>query len=192
MFRATFPHGGGTMKKLGLVGSILVVVGAFFAGGVPAFGDGTDSVTVTASVQAEACITVGTSNINYTTAPFSSGTTLVTRDSSVQDVDSCATAPQTLLVKGTNATGPGANWSLTDVNGNCSAGLSVNQFRHEIGTISGNPLSLRLTTIDRSIGTLLTTHVDMNFATTFTMPCTGSGGAGQTVSSSIIFTATVP
>ena len=163
------------MRRLGLFGSILVAIGAFFVSGVPVFGD-TGTVNVTVTAQAQSCILLDTTSINYGTLAFGGSA-----DRSVQ-FDTCTPSAQTFMARGSNA--GGTNWTITDT-GTCPS-MGINQFKHNLQRLDTG--SLFLTTADQTIGSLAGNTNDTLLNTTFIMPCAGSSGAGVTATTTIVLT----
>ena len=168
------------MRKLTLIGSILLALGAFFAGGIPVFGD-TGTVNVTVTAQAQSCILLDTTLINYGTLPFGGN------NSSLIQFDSCTPATQSILARGTDATG--TSWTLSDT-GTCATTLGTNKFKHELQRLDNG--NLFLSTADQGIGSLSGNALNQQLSTLFIMPCAGSSGAGLTASTTIVLTSTIP
>jgi hypothetical protein len=118
------------MRRLGLVGSLVLFVSLYLAGSIPAFSADNGIVAATVTVQDVPCITVGTTNINYGQKAFSTLLTPVSALSSIANVDSCSTAAQTLLATGSQATAAGALWNPV-ASFSCS-GPSTNEYRHTL------------------------------------------------------------
>lgn len=176
------------MRRLTLAGSILVALGAFFASGIPVFGDTGGTVPATVTVPAAVCVTVDTTPISYGTLPFSPDGSASVSNRSVGGVTSCSTVNQDLAVAGANATGNlGASWDLVAA-GSCP-GMGIDKFKHVIQDPDSSFLGL--TTTGQILTLLSPSEVIGSLTTDFIMPCQGSEGAGQTMSTSIIFTATI-
>lgn len=144
--------------------------------------------------EAAPCVLLGATSIDFGTLPFSTEAAL-SEGSLFVDVTSCSTGSQALYASGTDATGSGAtpaNWALSAAGGNpCTFG--VNQYGVALGTdgSGGMPAAFQLSTLSSSwivmsAGSELASSVD------YQMPCVGSAGAGQTMSSQVTFLATVP
>jgi hypothetical protein len=177
------------MRMFGVVLSVLLAGGVYAGSSVPVFSEDDATVTATVSVQDVPCITVGTTLINYGTKAFSTSQGLVSGSSTIGNVDSCSTAAQTLLIKGTPTTGTTPAWSLV----NSLACPTPNQFVHEFdnpGT-AGSYLALGTNNLTFQAGFASMATIS-SIPTRLTMPCTGSSGGGVQVSTQIIFTATVP
>lgn len=179
-----------------VMGAMALVGGLGVLGAGPAFGDSTGTVTATVTVQGVPCVLLGTSNVNYGTLNFSSGTTSVTAVSPQFSIQNCSTATETLLARGTDAhsTTTADTWALSttfvpSTVAPCSS-LPLNTFRH----VAAQPISpgiVPLTTTDVFYDSLAAGQTG-NATTVITMPCQGSVGAGQTMTTDVIITATVP
>ncbi len=188
-FAHPFRNGGGAMRKLGLVGSVVLATSVWLAATVPVFGDDTGVVTATVNVQDVPCITLGTTNINYGQKAFSTSLTFVNAPSSISNIDSCSTSAQTLLGTGSLATGTLASWSPVPTL-SCS-GPSTNEYRHTLRNLESSA-DVHLSLSAQSLGTLAGNQQDASVGTMLLMPCTGSDGAGQTMAMQVTLTATVP
>jgi hypothetical protein len=106
-------------------------------------------------------------------------------------IANCATASESLLASGTNATAANATWTLSaGLPNQCSNNLNV----YRLALRDANQADLFLTTNNQTVGTLGTAIPGSTITRTprITMPCSGSGGNGQTMSMSYNFTATIP
>lgn len=167
------------MRRLVLVGSLFVALSVWLAASIPVFGEDNGTVPVSVTVEAEACLLLQTTTINYGTQPFGGSS-----DRSVT-FDSCTSAVQEVFANGTDGTG-GANWTIVGT-GICGNGLGTNQFKHAVQPIAGG--NLFLSTGPASLGILNGNATNVTLPTSFIMPCPGSSGAGQTVNTSIELTA---
>lgn len=106
-------------------------------------------------------------------------------------ITNCATASESLLASGTNATGTNGTWTLSASLSN-QCGNSPNLYR--LALRDANQVDLFLTTNSQTVGTLGTSAPSSTLTRTprITMPCTGSTGNGQAFSMSYNFTATIP
>ena len=105
----------------------------------------------------------------------------VTKAGATVEVTSCSDSRENVSVRGTDASGPTATWTLTNQGASpCSVGNDV--FSLRLG-------QLDLTPNDQSWGPLAP-GASLSGGTTLTMPCTGSGGLGETLETSIVLTAT--
>lgn len=161
----------------------MLLVSALLA---PASTMATDNGTVSAQVTvATPCVTVGP-NIDYGTKGFSTSTPPVSSTSSgTSSYTNCSSDPENIYVRGSNAvsTSSSATWQLTGT-GTCSAG--VNRYYHSVGDdVGGANLSLSDQLINPAAAAGATKTLFANIA----MPCSGSDGAGETMTFSIIVTA---
>lgn len=169
----------------------LLGVLACAASAAPVFSANGGSVNaqVTAIAQEDLCIIVSPSgagqSVNFGTLPFNAvGSSEVASGSPDIQVTNCGTGTQTILARGTDATGgAGAGiWFLVD------GAISLpNLYKLGLGNAAGTTF-LSLSNV--GVGS----HAP-NVTTTFTprivMPIAGSSGGGQTFSMSYVFTATV-
>lgn len=144
--------------------------------------------------EAAPCVLLDATSIDFGTLPFSTEAAL-SEGSAPVTVSSCSTGSQALYANGTDATGSGASpahWTLSAAGGNpCVVG--VNQYGVALGTdgSGGMPAAFQLSTLSSSwivmgAGANVASSVD------YQMPCVGSDGAGQTMSSQVTFLATTP
>jgi hypothetical protein len=174
--------------RIGVAGALFLSLGALFAGSLPAFGVDNGSVTATVNVQDVACVQITSSGITYGTKAFSTANTPVQGTGTITNLASCSTADQTVLVHGATATGTGATWSLVSA----LACPTPNQYVHEVDNPNTLGGFLQLASGNITFGSLAGNSSFGSIPTRLTMPCTGSNGAGQTMSTQIVFTATVP
>jgi hypothetical protein len=153
-----------------------------------------DNGTVSAQVIAggTACLTVP-SSVDFGTAAFlAAGTQTVTTGSPNIAVSSCSTATETVLARGTDATAPGVVWTLTTTAPCPLAAPTTNQYNLGLRPIGGTGTTdVFLSGTNGSLGTVAA-NTTLTRIPIMRMPCTGSAGAGQTMSMSYVFTATVP
>jgi type 1 fimbria pilin len=174
-----------------LVAVLVLASVALAAGAVPAFtaDSGTISVSITAQAPPAPCIElVGGTLVDFGTHAFS---TLNQPSSGPGDIEpsfrNCSSADEEILIHGADATGPSATWTL-DPNGPypCDAGSPRNTY--QLGsTVEGSTLLLANTP-----ATLLASAapaVEHTLALFLVMPCAGSDGAGQTLTTSVELTA---
>jgi hypothetical protein len=121
-------------------------------------------------------------DVDFGTATFSTGSGPMTKTGSPDlTVTSCADAAETVSVRAGNATGGSAPWSLDDSVANpCAAGVDI--FALALG-------DLRLSATDKTWASLAA-GASKSVVATLTMPCTGSSGVGETMTSHVVFTAT--
>ena len=157
---------------------------------------GTSGLELRVSVAPEAapCVLLDATDIDFGTLPFSTEAVL-SEGSAGANVSSCSTGSQALHSSGTDATGNGttpALWTLSATGGNpCPVGVTA--YGVALGTdgSGGMPATFQLSTLSSSwivmpAGSSVASSVD------YQMPCVGSDGAGQTMSSQVTFLATVP
>jgi len=165
---------------------------ALAASALPAFGSGasTDSSTVQAQVTVAApCVQVTPSTLDYGLRPFSSGGTISSGNGAIV-VTSCSAAEQRLHGRGTDATGSSGSWTLTPTLVQTFLGIPLaycpsepNRFAVWAGL---TPLGHANATVVSAMGAGSSTSVNA----TLYMPCSGSVGAGEQMTFSIVFTAT--
>ena len=149
------------------------------------------TVTATVQVQAAACITVNPTSFAYPAAPLSNATApsqVVPAPTTTKPVaTNCSTAAENFLARGGSATGGGATWTLIS-SIDCSAG-TADQYRHDVRPSGGAYTAL--STTDQAWESSVAPSNTRTLDTRLTMPCTGSGGVGQTMSMPIVLTAIV-
>jgi hypothetical protein len=147
---------------------------------------------VTVPREAAPCVLLDATSLDFGTLPFSTEAALSEGSAGVS-VSSCSTGSQALYTSGTDATGTGgALWSLSSVGGN-PCGIGVNAYGVALGTdgSGGMPASIQLSTLASSWivqAAESTVAADVGYQ----MPCVGSDGAGETMTSQVTFLATVP
>lgn len=156
---------------------------------------GSGGVTLEVAVPAPPtpCVILDAERLDFGSLGFSTADQMSAASRQVT-VTSCSTGAEAILAQGTDATGdgaPAAAWALSAAGGNpCGNGLD--QFGVRLTGDVGTGLAvLQLSTNTSSWMTLgsggaVPTTVD------YQMPCTGSSGAGQTMTSQITFLATMP
>jgi hypothetical protein len=147
---------------------------------------------VTVPREAAPCVLLDATSIDFGTLPFSTEAAL-SQSSADVTVTSCSTGSQALYANGTDATGTsGALWSLSSVGGN-PCGIGVNAYGVSLGTdgSGGMPAAFQLSTLASS---WIVQQAEASVASSvdYQMPCVGSDGAGQTMTSQVSFLATVP
>lgn len=147
---------------------------------------------VTVPREAAPCVLLDVTSIDFGTLPFSTEAALSEGSADVA-VTSCSTGSQALYANGTDATGTrGALWSLSSVGGN-PCGIGVNQYGVALGTdgSGGMPAAFQLSTLSSS-WIVMAAEANVASSVDYQMPCVGSDGAGQTMSSQVTFMATAP
>jgi len=145
-----------------------------------ATGEGTVSAQVTVAAP---CVTVGP-NIDYGTKGFSTAT-VPSSSTGVSSYTNCSSEPERIYVRGSNAvsTSSTATWQVTGTDP-CSVG--VNRYYHGVGDDTGGA---NLSTTDQLINPSAAAGATKTLYATMTMPCSGSDGAGETMTFSIVVTA---
>lgn len=147
-----------------------------------------DSGTVDAQVTvATPCIIVSPTAVDFGTLSF---TTLAVQGYSQRSIQlqNCGTSPEQVYVRGTDATLGGSTvWSLVAADP-CSGGLNEYFLRARDNSNTGPFVGL--TTTDQALETVSAGSNALTNELQLVMPCTGSDGAGQTVTFQAIFTAT--
>ncbi len=183
-------------RLMGVLGAV-AAVGAFALSAGPVFGAAGGSVTASVSVQqaAEACllITGGPSSIDFGTLAFGGPAGAISATNGALSVTSCAATTETITALGSNATGngsPAAQWSLDVSSLNpCQIGPNVFHMSAALGT--GAALqNLTSSQAPATLGTL-TAQQTKTLTQGLVMPCAGSTGAGQTMSFTYGYTATL-
>jgi hypothetical protein len=135
---------------------------------------------------ASPCVEVTPGTLDFGVLSFSNFETDASSAALPLNVESCATAPEHLLVHGTRATGAsGAEWTHArepDIESICAA---PNRFRQAI-LFQGGPRYL--TGLPVTIGPPVEPGAGSDIEASMTMPCVGSDGAGQERRFSYIFT----
>jgi hypothetical protein len=162
---------------------------------MPAFSDAhTGAVDATVTASAGPCITVGVAAIDFGTNEFSTTAGDVTSESDPYDLTNCGDAPQSFHASGTDAqnTGATATWVLDD-----SAGLDCTSSTDEyqlllFGTGAFQRLSSSVEKVVPDTGANpVAAAGSISVGNTLVMPCSGSSGAGDAMSLSILYTASV-
>lgn len=171
------------MKKR-LVAGFLVAC-AIAASAAPAFGDSEGTVSAQVTVAAP-CIQVSPGQLDFGTLGFSQSATSPQAATRPLDLSNCGGSSQNIFARGTNATSTGGtNWTLEPNQPDlCS---TLDRFGQRIiTTVASYPLSLQDTSV-ASLSGGQTSSVDAALV----MPCVGSSGAGEVMTFSYVFTATL-
>jgi hypothetical protein len=148
---------------------------------------------VSVAPEAAPCLLLDAATVDFGELPFSTENQLSSGAGSVA-ATSCSTGSEAIYVRGTDATGngqPPASWALSSEGGNpCAAG--VDQYGASLSTdLGGGPVVAQLSTTNSS-WVVLTAETATSVDVGYQMPCVGSTGAGQTMTSIVTFTATAP
>jgi hypothetical protein len=175
-------------------GAAATAAAFFFASVLPA--SSADSGTVQAKVTvASPCLTItgaitSMGSLDFGTLPFSTTSGNSGKGVGAGRVENCAATAENFSVRGTNAVGTDATWTLVDPRPNnvCSAGINkylVTPTKSPVAT--GN---VGLSLADQLLVNVPASQwVDLSVG--LSMPCSGSDGAGQNMSFQIIYTASL-
>jgi hypothetical protein len=150
-------------------------------------------LNVAVEPEPEPCILIDVTSLDFGTLPFSTEGS-VSSASRGLSTTSCSTGDETIYASGTGATGdgqPAGSWALSgDAGVPCDA--TPNLYGVGLSGVVGeqSPQTVRVATdqrawIDLSADDVAATTVD------YLMPCQGSTGAGQTMTSQVTFTAVI-
>jgi hypothetical protein len=169
------------MKKRLVAG--LLTACAIAASAAPAFGDPDGTVSASVSVAAP-CIEVTPAQLDFGTLGLSPNATSNVGASRPLTVTNCGTASENVFARGTNATSTaGTTWTLEpNLPDLCS---TLNRFGQRVGT---GGISVPLTTQNTAVASVAGGQASPLNAL-LVMPCVGSGGAGEVMTFSYLFTA---
>lgn len=142
-----------------------------------------DTGQITAEVTPAApCVIVG-ENLDYGTRSFNSTSHVQAQDST--SFTNCSVQAEKIYVRGTDATSStsAATWRLT---GALPCNIGPNFYSHNIGNAT---LGVNLSTTDQLLTGAAATGSVTALTGSLMMPCSGSAGAGERMTMSIIFTA---
>ena len=178
----------------------LLSVAALSGGAIPALSadNGTIVGTVTANAPAP-CIQLSATSLDFGSVSFAANGSDSRAESSGVAVTNCSTAVSTVAIAGTDASGPGGAWTLTDEWLNCDGRLNryglftvelPERFSGDYLVSTQRTLHHRRPPANDGVATFDPTESE-TFAFQVSMPCVGSVGSGATYSFSIGLTATV-
>lgn len=170
-----------------IAGAMVLAGGSLALTAGPSFSD--DTATITVSVQSQAaaapCLTVDVATLDFGTghafsAPGDASRSII--PAPAMTAENCSTEAIDLLMRGTDFTNAGLSvtWQLTEELDVCDPG--VNNMGLNVG---GFELS---SSVDDNVQTLPPGDLYNNGAT-LTLPCEGSGGAGELMTGELILTA---
>jgi hypothetical protein len=150
----------------------------------------TPSPADNATVHAQFSVTAGAACLELSTTSIDFGSV----DLGDEDVagapditiTSCSGASEALLAHGTDAHGTTAAWSLVGGSARCADTLGLDNYRMQLAS---NGATVGLSTSDASLGTLAPGAASTQTAR-MTAACPGSSGAGQVMTTQIVFLAT--
>jgi hypothetical protein len=179
-----------TKRRFALGGGLATVLAVFFTTSLPAFSDANGAVTATVTPLV-ACLTLDKTSIDFGTLPFSPTGGVTNRGTDVTATNCGGTAEQ-IYGRGTDAANSGGSvtWTL-DSSGALPCTLGTNKFQLA-ETAADNSWGIYLSKADQQLGSgSLGGGATATYRNGMRMPCTGSGGAGQTMSWQYIYTATL-
>ena len=150
-----------------------------------------NSATVDAQVTVEsACVIVSTLSVNFGTLPFSSDGGNPSSGSSAISYTNCGGASEKIYGRGTDATGGNgsATWSLGSPPKLCPD-RGLNNYRFGAYQNASGSNGLEFSKVDQFIESVAAGDAGLIDLLYIHMPCTGSNGAGLTMSFQAIFTA---
>jgi hypothetical protein len=140
------------------------------------------------------CLVVDASEIDFGTLAFSTEAEVSSASRNVT-ATSCSTGPEEIFTAGTDAIGdgdPAAAWALSSVGGNpCGTGFDAYGVALT-ADIGAGPLPLLQLSTANTAWLELDPEASAATSVDYQMPCEGSSGAGQTMTSQITFLATAP
>jgi Tol biopolymer transport system component len=140
-------------------------------------------VTVAASA---ACLELSTTSVSFGTLPLGSTNAPATPGI---DVSNCSAEPETMLARGTDATGTNASWTLTDAAATCETTLGLDAYR--LGLDPGPLGSLvQLSADNKTLSDAAAPGAVLSNTAVIDTACSGSSGAGTTMTMQIVFVAT--
>ena len=149
-------------------------------------GSGTVDAAITMA-DSTLCLELSTSTIDFGMGQFGQVGVVGAPDVSVTN---CGETSATLLGRGTNATGTGASWALSDNAATCADTLGTDAFHMSLREgVEGSTAAWRLGTTNKEL-LELPAGFDAPFRPAIDTACPGSSGAGQRMSMQIIFVAT--
>lgn len=184
------------MRSLIILGATLVL--ALCATAVPAFTADTGDIDVTITAQAPPapCLVVSPGSVDFGTRPFSASDRALSEASADITFTNCGTVGQNLLAATSNATGTSGIWEPIDYEQTLTIDPCVAPNRFYLSIFIPNPAQYliglpRFVRSPRGGPPMVYPVGDTVSRLTFTMPCQGSNGAGETKSLNAFFTAVV-
>lgn len=148
--------------------------------------DGSGSVSAEVTIPSSAaCLELSTTAVDFGTLPLGS----INEQASPEiTVTNCSGISETVLARGTGATGPAAQWTLTDAAAACDTTLGTDAYR--LGLDTGPAAGfIQLSTNNKTLYRVAPGGAPSNVPVIDTA-CPGSSGGGMTMTMSIIFVAT--
>jgi hypothetical protein len=184
------------------VGALGAAAAYFVLSALPAFSAETSTVNAKVTV-ASPCITIslvgGATELNFGVQPLATPANNANSSNFGTLVTSCSPSTQNVTAKGTDATGGAALWSLTDSSSGTSiCGLGKNRYSIRLEPVEKDTSTIKslgpaLVLSSQSSKPVYAPAAGAEFVpqTNLFMPCSGSDGAGQTMSFQIIYTASL-
>ena len=178
-------------RKTGAIAAALTASAALaLPAGAAADSSGVVTGTVTVPTAPTPCITIDTTSISFGTLGFSPSAATVVGDASPgTTVTNCSGgATQQLFAHGSDAVGSGTGlWSLIVTGAPCTAGPDT--YRYSLRPVGASTSSgIYMTNTDALLSSTMVS--DLAYTHRIYMPCTGSSGAGETMSTNTTFTVT--
>ncbi len=177
------------MKKLLVALGLAVLVSA--ALWLPSVAQSEDTISATVTVQ-EIAVSVDPTDVNYGTVAFEATKRSGTAGSPYFTASNDGNVNIDLKVRGANATFTGGSWTIQATAPSCPT--ETNLYRHSVlGATGGvDDTEIFMTTSNSSANLVsgLASAGTKGFNSKIYMPCTGSGGLGETASTSITVVAT--
>lgn len=139
------------------------------------------TVTVPGSA---ACLELDTTSVDFGIAPL--GSRLVAGSPQIQ-FRNCGGVDETVFVRGTDATGPGAAWKLVDFTTCADSGMGVDEYGLALRLTP--EFNLQLSDMNQELAFMPTGAIN-SYDALISTACPGSTGGGTTMSMSIILLAT--
>jgi hypothetical protein len=182
-----------------IIGALAAAAALFALTALPAAANETGTVTAKVTVMAP-CVAVsviwpGGAPLDFGTRKFTTATQPggVNLTAPVR-ITNCAAGAEDILVRGTdaNSTSSTAHWELQATLATCSVGVDKYGLDTQVRDTAGNTVAGK----DHAVVTKQNTPLasafepgDRDADIGLWMPCTGSGGAGETMSFDIVYTA---
>lgn len=150
---------------------------------------GTDDGVVAADVTvqaAAACIELSISSVSFGTLALGAVDQL---GSPTVTVGNCSTSGETILASATDATGPGATWTLDATTAACTGQQPLGTDRYHLKLAPSGLPAVTLSTLAQQIETIAA-GAGNDHKLRISTACPGSTGAGQTMTMQVTYTAT--
>jgi hypothetical protein len=174
------------MRSMARGGLVLALMAQWLLGTAAAFGADTGTVDAKVTVAAP-CITVSTLTLDFGALPLSG------LGNKAVGYTNCGSVDEKIFGKGSDASGGSASWTLSSAfvgGASCGSGSPTNQYSltSYIGN-TGSPYTV-LNKTDQLLETVTAGATGTRDRVAISMPCSGSSGAGETMTFTLTFTAT--